>query len=226
MNLVQKGCCRDKEIIKTLENKRALNTKQIAVLFFDFKTGYKKAQQRMTILHKRKRVKRKQVSKNEPYVYYVGNKPGLLEHLIATNWVYIWFLKRLANWEELWYWDYEKKCDALRYDAFCGIYNSVVKENKFWFVEVDRSDNDFDKVQKYNKLYSTQGYKNFWWVQKTKRFPSILIVTEQYNRLEKIKDLILRNNTNGLRFKVMLLSEIIEEAIANAKCSWNRPSDS
>lgn len=208
MNNVKKGYLRDRELLEELERCKALNTYQITSLIFEGKSGLRKAQQRLKKLHDNKKVRRTRVSLDEPFTYYIHNATGRFEHLIALNWVYVWLLRRLANWESLWCWDYEPSYGFIRPDAFFGVRNSVLNEVRFTFVEMDLSNNVWDKTEKYNRLYSEGRYQDNYWVKYAKAFPAILCVTDRLPRLKLIEKSIQEENKNGLNFKVVLLDDI------------------
>ena len=161
-------------------------------------------------VYKGGRVKRCRVALTEPYCYFAGKKNGRLEHLLALNWVYVWFMAGLKAWEQIHCFSYESNYKLLQADAFACIRNTVTGKFKFYFVELDRSQNDFDKVKKYNQLYQDGGYTGRWWSGLTDRFPAVLVVTTSTKRAASIQERVKKENTAGLEFKVMLLSEIKE----------------
>jgi hypothetical protein len=215
LNAVQQGLRRDREIIDTVEQCKALDTMQIAsLLFCDIKTGSRKAQERLQKLHEAKRLKRCRLSVNEPYAYYLGRQHGRIEHLIGVNWVRVWLISTLKTWERFVTFEYEQDYKTLQCDAFYAVANTMTGEHRFCFVEIDRTEsNKFDKIAKYNELYHTGGYMGSWWMPMTKRFPSILIVTTSETRAKAIKQLIVKENKFGLMFTVRLLDDIKQEAI-------------
>lgn len=207
----QKGYLRDKQILQLIENCQALNTDQIRNLVFkNCSHGARKARERLLKLYKSRRVKRCRYSLTEPYCYFVGRKHGRLEHLLELNWVYVWLVNGLKSWEQIQCFSHEYNLGILQADAFAGIRNTVTGKIKFYFVEMDRSDNDFDKVEKYNRWYESDGYAGQWWTDLADRFPVILVVTTTASRRARIMERIKRENTRGLEFKVLLLSEIEE----------------
>lgn len=208
----QKGYHRDRQIISAIEQCNALTTEQIRVMFFGgLKHGLRKAQERLKKLHERKLVKRCRFSPLEPYCYYIGSKPGNLEHTLALNWVYIWFIKGLKSWEQIHCFNTEVVYGELRCDAFVAIKNKVTGKIKLCFVELDRATNPFDKVPKYNHFYQTDGYRKCWWYDVADRFPVVLIVTTTHKRAANIQKRIDAENINGLEFKTVLLDDIKEE---------------
>lgn len=213
MNLVQQGYSRDKRILQEIEERGSLTTEQIAVSMFNGSQALRKCQQRMKKLTDAKRVKRTKVNATGSYVYYVDKKSGRLEHLISTNWVYIWLKIKLSKWESMWYWQYEMVYPNLRCDGFSGIKNSFTNRIRFYFVELDRSNNAWDKTVKYNTLYESEGYAGSFWVQHAKVFPTVLCVTESENRKVLIEKSVKEENINNLNFKVMLLDDLIQEVM-------------
>lgn len=143
----------------------------------------------------------------------MGARHGRLEHLLSLNWVYVWLSAGLKPWEQIHCFEYEVNFKILQADALCAIKNTVTGKFKFFFVELDRSSNDFDKVLKYNELYGSEGYAGHWWAELANRFPPILIVTTSTRRAAHIRERIKKENTNGLEFRVMLIDEIKEGLI-------------
>ena len=141
MNNTKLGYYRDKQIIRELEEHKVLNTYQIACLVFDGKSSLRKAQQRLKKLSDKKKIKRIRLALDEPYIYYLHNATGQFKHLLAVNWVYVWVVKNLLSWQQLWCWEYEPGYNSIRPDAFYGIRNIATQEITFYFLEVDRSNN-------------------------------------------------------------------------------------
>lgn len=207
------GSQRDKRLVDLIQSRMALDTEQVRVIAFkDMPSGRRKAQERLQKLCARQRVKRLRLAPNEPYIYFIGKRHGRLEHLIAINWIYIWVEHGLKGWETLQRWEYEFDHGILQADGFAVIKNTVTDDLRFLFIEMDRSDNEFDKVGKYNDLYESENYS--WWGQYAKRFPPVLVVTTSMARLKRIQEAIGRDNRNGLQFEVYPL-DYIREACSN-----------
>lgn len=207
------GSRRDKIIIDLIQSRKALDTEQVRMIAFkDMRSGRRKAQERLQKLYTRQRVKRLRLEPNSPYIYYDGKKHGRVEHLISLNWIRIWIEQNIKGWETLQRWDYEFDHGILQADGFAVIKNTVTDKLRFMFVEMDRSENTFNKVVKYNDLYESENYS--WWGQYADRFPPILVVTESTLRLRNIMECIGRDNRNGLQFEVYLL-DFLKEAILN-----------
>lgn len=175
------------------------------------KTGRRKAQERLSKMHTAGKVKRFRISADTPFIYYMDRKSGQIEHLLSVNWVYVWFNVNCNNWRSIWYWQTEIDYKILRCDALCGIKNSFTGEVDFYFVELDRSNNRFDKVEKYNKFYEDDMYTSQWWVKYSNKFPTVICVTENINRMKVIKEAINEDNANDLRFEVYLLEDMIKK---------------
>jgi len=214
MNNVQKGCQRDKDILRDIERLGVLTSAQVAALHFPFAYGDKKAAQRLKRLHDLKLLKRCYTSTDRSYAYYTSQKSGRLEHLIAVNWVYIHTLNGLQSWQTIYRWEDEKDYKFVRADAFFGLSNKFTGQVEYSFVEVDRSKNTFDKIVKYNDLYESNIWESESWVQTAKKFPSILCVCEEASRCRLVERLIASENRNGLTFKVYHLPEMISEVTA------------
>lgn len=213
MNKVEIGCCRDNLIAETVENCRALDANQIACLLFrELPTGQNKAQQRLKKLFDAKRLKRVRYAVNAPYVYYTERLHGRLEHLIAVNWCYVWARTQKRAWERLQAFEREPDYGVLQADALIVYRNTAdATANRLYFVEVDLSDNAWDKTVKYNQMFATKGYKGQWWTSMTKKFPTVLCVTTTAARARLIEKSIAEENTNGLRFEVRLLDDLRKE---------------
>lgn len=213
MNQRLKGSRRDKEILQAIEDYGVLNTEQVKALFFsDIQSGLRKAQERLYKLHKRDRLNRCRFE-DGPYCYYRERKPKTLEHLLGLNWVRIWVLKNCRTWDKIHSFNYEQDYGVLRTDGFVAINNLFTKKYRFVFLEMDRGFNKFDKVAKYCKLYTTGKYESWWWAALAERFPEILIVTATPGREKRILDMVKKQNTAGLEFKVQLLENIRKEVL-------------
>lgn len=192
------GLRRDRKIVETVEKATALTAEQVRVLFFPYKQGLRKAQERLKKLHRTKKLNRAKLEDNS-YVYYHGRKRKDFEHLVGTNWFYVWFMSKKYWWEDVVKWDIEQDYGILRCDGFMAVKNTVTGQYNFHFVEYDRSDNKFDKVQKYNDLYEKEKYSGFWWVEYTNKFPTINIITQRIHAIQKV---VKEENTSGLRFNI------------------------
>lgn len=206
-----RGYYRDKAILEAIDARICLDTLQVMSLYFNFPQGRRKAQERLLKLYQRKKVSRERTP--DGYAYYY-QRPGPLMHTIGVNWVRIWFEKCLKSWEQLTHWNYEQDYGLLRADGFAAIKNTVTGKHSFHFVEFDRATTPFDKVEKYCKLYDTEGYRGRWWVNYTDRFPKVLVVTTSPGRMENIKHLIKENNSARIQFDVRLLNDIKKEVLA------------
>jgi hypothetical protein len=173
----------------------ALDLYQIKHLYFP---SIRTARRRMEILAKKKGVNRVRPSIDLPYHYWVGRKPGQLEHRIGTNYARLYLDEGLKSWETKHSWEYEPQYyDILRPDGFMAIKNTTTNKLKCLFVEFDRCFDPFDKVQKYNELYANGGFVGAWWAKLVDRFPAILVVSEDVGRAQKQ----LKNNKHNLEFR-------------------------
>jgi len=214
-----KGYRRDKMVLQTIEKCEALTTEQIDALFFsDIKTGYRKAQERLLKLYKRKNLKRFRPSIDCPYIYYTRRREQL-DHRLAVNWVYVWLTKK--KWHNLVWWYYEQDYKILKCDSFAGLKNIVTGQYKFYFVEVEMdSHRRFDKVARYNELYGEDKYLNWWWVEYAKTFPTIIVVCKETKRKREIEKAIETDNKYGLDFRLYDLGAIIRDCRSRT-CSRN-----
>ncbi len=218
MNLILQGSQRDRLIVDTVAMCGALDTDQITLLFFrDIKSGRRKAQERLLKMTQRGLLARQRLFAGETYAYYAGKQSGRPDHLIATNWAYIWLLKRLKSGERPIRWEREQDYGILQCDGFFGWENRFAKCHEFAFVEMDLSDNPFDKVVRYNQLFARKAFGGKWWAALAHRFPEIVCVTYSESRKQLIDDCIRTQNTSNLRFSVRLLDDIKREAL-----SWQK----
>ena len=204
-NLRAKGYHRDRAIIEAVEAYKALDAEQIRVMFFPFKEGKRKAQERLLKLYAAGKLKRD--SADGPYYYY-HEKPGMISHLIGLNWTRLWLERSLKNWEKLHSFTYEKPdYGFIRPDGFAAIQNIATGKYRFLFIEQDRGTNSFDKIPKYCKLYESEKYLTDWWVKLSARFPPVLIVT---SRPGVVREAVKKDNNAGLEFQVKTLEEVKE----------------
>ncbi|HBV97800.1 MAG: hypothetical protein JL50_02835 [Peptococcaceae bacterium BICA1-7] len=218
-----RGYHRDNEICRLIEKLQALDTEQVSVLIFSGqKHGRRKAQERLKVLFDRGRLKRWRAAPESPYIYFTGKKHGRMDHLVALNWVYVWMVRSVKSWEEVYRWDTEQDYGVLQADAFCAIRNTVTGKLRFWFVELDRAEsgNLFDKVAKYNSLYDSEKYAGWWWADLADRFPGILTVTTAAPRERIIRGLVEKENAAGLEFQICLLEKLKGECL-NEKAGNN-----
>lgn len=174
------------------------------------------AQGRLKKLHEGKTLKRDRLSLDEPFFYYLDKRPGQLEHRLAVNWVYVWFRKVKAKrgWEKLHSFEWEVPYELIvRPDGFAAIKNIPYGKLTFYFVELDiaESGNAFDKVMRYNKLYKSRKFMNYWWGSLATGFPSIIVVTTTERKKKFILDKIAKENECDLDFQVYTLDQIKEE---------------
>lgn len=208
-NWREKGCLRDRKILESIGERKALNIEQIKILFFNQKYGLRKAQERLLLLYKRGKVRRKKV--NQSYVYFLEKEPGMLEHLININWIRIWLELGCASWEKVHAFSYESNYKILRSDGFMAIRNYVTGNFRLYILEMDMATNAFDKIKKYNELYENDLYQNSWWIKVANKFPKIIIVTISPSREQEILKKIIDENTSNLHFEVFQLEKIKRE---------------
>lgn len=213
MNNVQKGYSRDKRILDWIEMCGSLTADQVAILECkEMKNGRRKAQERLKRLVDTRQLQRGRVAVHMPYVYYLDKLAD--EHRVGVNWVLVWFRAKLRSWEKI-AWEYEPDYGFMRPDLLVVIENTVTKRSRGIYVELDRSNNKWDKTPKYNKLYLEEPYKEQWWVKKVAEFPSILAVSTSPARVRMIREQIAKEDACDLRFEVKLL-----EVLRREVCPW------
>jgi len=196
MNNHQKGYYRDRHIQETLSEWGCLDIFQLTTLFFP---SLKMAQKRMQRLANKGKVQRSRAELGQPYCYYM-EKPMQLEHRLGVNWMRLWLLSQLKSWERVYSFNYEINYGPLRPDGLIGIKNTVTGKYRFMFLEFDRAFNKFDKAEKYEKWFDSDGYVKQWWVKYTERFPTILVVSENPPRVK-----------SKLEFQIMSYEKLKEE---------------
>lgn len=207
------GYYRDRKILQAIYDYRALNTEHVhALLFNNMIYGQRKAQERLLKLTRQGKLNRSRAGE-DPYIYYSGDRPGMLDHLIGINWIRIWLQQNLSSWETLHSWSYEQDYKVLRADGFAAVKNSATGKFKFTFVEMDRGTNKFNKAELYNKLFAKNSYTSWWWVPLTQRFPPVLIVTVSESRNRIVQSELEAHNSCGLEFQIKLLDEIKKEVM-------------
>lgn len=214
-NPKSKGLKRDRLILQTIEEWGVLDTQQVQAMFFhNMAYGQRKSQERLLKLYRQGKLNR--ARGEDCYCYYLNDKPpGMVKHLLATNWVRLWFLQQCASWEILQSWTYEQDYRILRADGFASIKNNMTGKFRFAFVEMDRATNSFNKAVLYNKLFGQQDKHLLgkWWFALTDVFPTILIVTTTNTRKNAIQGQIESQNKNNLVFTVKLLDDIQKEVM-------------
>jgi hypothetical protein len=96
---------------------------------------------------------------------------------------------------------HEYVCGNLRAD---GIF--LLKTGVKVFVEIDSSNNPFDKPEQYSTLFQSDTWEKLW-----QSFPRILVVTYRPDRVNK---LIKQNSNPALKWKVLtfgMVDKIREE---------------
>lgn len=177
------------------------------------------AQGRLKKLYEGKALKRDRISLDEPFFYYLEKRPGQLEHRLAVNWVYVWFrkVKVRKGWEKLHSFEWEVPYELIvRPDGFAAVKNLALSQTlTFYFVELDiaESGNSFDKVMRYNKLYKSRKFMDYWWGSLATGFPSIIVVTTTERKKNFILEKVSKENECNLDFQVYTLAQIKEECI-------------
>jgi len=210
----QKGLKRNRLILQTIEEWGALDTAQLQALYFKSQYGKRKAQEVLLKLYKANKVHRGRGE--DAYYYYLTDRPpGMIKHLIATNWVRIWLQHNLPSWEKLHSWNYEQDYKVLRSDGFAAIKNTMTGKFRFIFIEMDRGTNTFNKIELYNRLFDQQDkyLANRWWFALTEVFPVVEVVTVHPGRKSLISGQIEGANINGLQFNIRSLENIKKEVI-------------
>lgn len=215
MNQVQRGCDRDRRIVAVVEEWGCLTADQVAALVFAGPNARRLARGRLKRLADKGDLARVRPSLDLGYCYYVGKKPGRLEHLVAVNWVRLWLGRRLASWEAAERWDYEPDLGVVRPDGLFAARNTVRGTLRLWFVEMERAagDNRFAKVIKYTEMYQSGAYLKAWWCAEAERFPLVLVVTDSPTRAATARAAVESENKAGLRWDIRLLAEVQGEVL-------------
>lgn len=202
----QRGFLRDKLVLDTITQYKALDTEQIYRIFFsNLPNGKRIAQRRLARYIQLKILSRAKPAYSLSYYYYKGRRPSQPDHLLSLNWVLIW----LGKYDKILNLTYEVDCGNLRCDAFVS-----TKSNNY-FIEMDMAGslNPFVKVKLYNDMYSSDSYLSQYWVKQATKFPEIIVVTTTKEKMETIRKHILDDNCNNLCFKVYLLDTLKKEVL-------------
>jgi len=207
------GYYRDNEIAWRVGSHRCLNAEQVQVLLFPLTaSGKRKCQQRLKRLTDQLRLRRFRYSLEEPYAYF-RKEIKQIEHTVLLNWAVIWIERQLKSWEEIYSVEFNYDMKILITDCFIAVKNTITGSFRFMFIEMDihHPENEFDKVRKYNKLYDN--LPDQWWIKHTKRFPAVLLVTNDERKFKEINKLIKLENKNGLEFKSYLVGDLRREVL-------------
>ena len=183
------------------------------MFFRSMEYGQRKSQERLLSLHRRDKLTRSRAKQGGGYIYALeGQKQGLVSHTVGVNWCRLWWeLIGRRNWEKVHSWEYEREYGKLRHDGFVALKNNATGTYRFYFVEYDAGTNPFDKVSKYNQLYSKGGYDGRWWCKLAKGFPGIYVAT---NRVSHVRGKIEQENSEGLEWIVMDIEQVRNEVMA------------
>lgn len=221
LNSRQIGFQRAREIKESVNQFGALVIEQLFVMHFKgMISGMDKARERMWSITKKSShiSKDKLDSSGRLYYFPTGAKPlhNSATHVINRNWGFLSLIQGKKDYEKVVDLDTEYDLGVLVADGFMGLHNTFTGVTDYWFIESDRagSKNKFEKVKKYTEYYKSGQYKLEPWATKTKRFPGVLIVTDTSAKAVKILELIEKQNTEGIRFKVITVEEIKEQIMS------------
>ena len=149
-------------------------TSELARLFFPFKSGRRKCLQVTQRMVEAGQINRFMA---EEYMHYIGKKSKQWRHIREVTKFYIYMLE---SKEEIIYYKKEFDYPGGRADAFYIVGGKVGKK---FFLEMDDGQNEFDKIQKYEKFKQSGLWKREWWADPLKSgrvsFPLILVVSER-----------------------------------------------
>jgi hypothetical protein len=160
-------------------------------------------------LHEGRRLRRWQPDKCSPCVYFTSDRrPAQAEHFRDTNWAYVWLTQRMTSSDQWVIWE-KPDYGYLQPDALGVMYCRLPNEHRAWFVELDRSDNRWDKCAKYSRLHDER--EGQWW-HKYVDFPTILVVTFSQERANRISEIIAVESM-GVNYRLMQLDDVRKEAL-------------
>lgn len=221
LNSRQIGFQRAREIKESVNQFGALVIEQLCVMHFKgMASGIDKARERMWSITKKSNLISKEKLDTSGRLYYfpIGQKPqhNSAIHVINRNWGFLSMIQGKKEYEKVVDLDTEYDLGVLVADGFMGLLNTFTGVTDYWFVESDRagSKNKFEKVKKYTEYYKSGKYKLEPWATKAKRFPGVLIVTDAASKAVRILELIEKQNTEGIRFKVITVEEIKEQIMS------------
>jgi hypothetical protein len=222
LNSRQIGFQRARAIRESIDQFGALVIEQLVAMHFNgMEYGIVKARERMRKLSERNGhiSKEKLDTSGRLYYYPTGSRPqhNSAFHVINRNWGFLYLIQGKKDYQKVVDLDTEYDLDILVADGFIGLLNTFTNVTDYWFIESDKasSKNKFEKVLKYTEYYKSGKYKLEHWATKAKRFPGVLIVTDTPTKAKKIMELIEKQNTEGIRFKVITVEEIKTEIMSN-----------
>jgi hypothetical protein len=127
--------------------------------------------------------------RNNSYVYFTGPKSTLWKQFAWVNELASLLRDSITNYT------HEYVCGNVRSDGFFLLKNGVK-----YFVEIDSSNNPFDKPEKYSKLFLSDTWERLW-----PSFPRILVVTY---RPAKVKKLIQQHSHKNLKWTVLTFDNV------------------
>lgn len=193
---------RDKKILELLDTNRYMSRWAIQTALFD---NYSKpanacfkANNRLKHLIDLGKVNRlRWPERNNNYVYFLGKK--------HDNWQQYAWVNEIAYLlkDSMHQYKHEYVFENIRADGIF-LLNTGVK----MFVEIDSSNNPFDKPEQYSKLFRGDGWESLW-----QSFPRILVVTF---RPDKVKELIKKNSDPALKWKAITFGMVdrVKEELA------------
>lgn len=191
---------KDRKVIDFIEKFKIATTDTMAELFYHNKedaeinpglTNIKTAQRRLRIICEANLLKREREHFTAQYYYYI-KKPVQLRHsLILTN-----FYRELHKIAEIKYFECEYICDNVRAD---GLVAYILKGiNYVAFVEVQIANTPLD-IGKYEVLYKSGNYKNYYPLNKLRTFPQLVAITNKSIPESNIKIIKVNEDIDNIR---------------------------
>ena len=156
---------RDRRLIRFIDDFRCATTSQIKGVFYSDVT-LRRCQQRLNKLLEYKELKRFRKHIDSEYIYYSGQQPKEIQHMLWRVDAYMELNSKYKLVEFI----PEYNCYGIRADAYFEVWqNGLVTP---YFLEIQLS--NFFKPEKYEKPYSNGG-----WTTKWSNFPKIIAITKK-----------------------------------------------
>lgn len=162
----QYGASRDAAILDLASRFHYVQAEDVADLL---RCRVKVARQRLLVLHRRGKLQRFALGRNEPFIYGVRRSQKAYHSLMVLR-CYRALVQQLpAGWRvtaydvehELWAED-KKQVIA---DALIVLDNELASRRRVVFLEVNLDTRRFEKPANYNALYESRAYRKMWWHQ-------------------------------------------------------------
>lgn len=161
---------RDKKIIELIEILRVVDVFTIDSILFQNTKGNRVCQRRLSTLAEFNRIKRYRPNQISPYIYYLGRRPGNIEHTLLVShfvaYLYLLGAEILKIKREY------LITEGIRIDLFVAY--KLNNKNYISIIEVENTKSFDKKYQKLEEYYLSGAYKELFPVM-----PQVICVTNK-----------------------------------------------